>query len=125
MFPRVTGAARGAPVADGMDRQVRTLWDAARAARENGDLRGAESHLVALIAHLDDRHAPLAQRVMARIDLAYVYIAGDDPPAGQRILAGIGSMMASAAGGPGQRALADLWAPALGRSVPAQRAPSD
>lgn len=101
--------------------------DAARAAREGGDLLGAKSHLHALIEYLRDRHAPVARQVTVLIDLAYVHIGADDARAGGRMLVGIGPFLASAAGGTGcdSDALPDLWHPWPRFSVPAQRKPVD
>jgi hypothetical protein len=68
--------------------------DAARAAREAGDLRPAKLHLIALIGYLRDRRAPLGRQVVALVDLALVYIAANEARTGQRILADIGSFLA-------------------------------
>jgi|HubBroStandDraft_2_1064218.scaffolds.fasta_scaffold94724_2 hypothetical protein len=68
--------------------------DAARAAREAGDLRPAKLHLIALIGYLRDRRAPLGRQVVVLVDLALVYIAANEARTGQRILADIGSFLA-------------------------------
>lgn len=101
--------------------------DAARAARESGDLLAAKAHLQALIGYLREGRAPAARQVMALIDLAYIHIHSDDARAGGRMLAGIGPFLASAAGGAGGDfdARPDLWRPWPRFSVPAQRQPAD
>lgn len=101
--------------------------DAARAAREGGDILGAKSHLQALIEYLREGHAPVARQVVALIDLAYVHIDSDDVRTGRRMLAGLGPFLASAARGTGGDfdELPDLWCPRPRRSVPAQRKPID
>lgn len=67
--------------------------DAARAAREAGDLGRARLHLIALIGYLRDRRAPLARQVAVTIDLAEVCITAGDARAGGRILASIGPLI--------------------------------
>ena len=68
----------------GLRRVVECLHaDAARAAREGGDLEQAKLHLITRLGYLRDRHAPVAQQARALIDLAHVYIAaGSDRGAG-------------------------------------------
>jgi hypothetical protein len=99
--------------------------DAARAAREGGDLPGAQSHLHALIGYLRERHAPLARQVTALTELAYLHIASGDAPAGGRMLIGIGRFLAATANGTGCDLDSDLWRPRARLSVPAQREPAD
>jgi hypothetical protein len=67
--------------------------DAARAAREAGDLRRARLHLTALTRYLRDRRAPVAVRAAVLIDLAEVYIAAGDPRTGGRLLARLGPLI--------------------------------
>jgi hypothetical protein len=107
--------------------------DAARAARECGDLDGAKSHMDALIGYLRERRAPLARQVSALIELAYLHIASSDPEdakVGGRMLASVGPLLESAAdvtpsdldarrAGHGFRA--DWWGLRLHESVPVQR----
>ena len=67
--------------------------DAARAAREAGDLRRAKLHLTALAGYLRDRRAPVALQAAVTVDLAEVLIATGDARAGGRILAGLGPLI--------------------------------
>ena len=67
--------------------------DAARAAREAGDLQRAKLHLTALTGYLRDRRAPVARQAAVTVDLAEVYIAAGDARAGGRILAGLGPLI--------------------------------
>ena len=67
--------------------------DAARAAREAGDLQRAKLHLTALTGYLRDRRAPVALQAAVTVDLAEVYIAAGDARAGGRILAGLGPLI--------------------------------
>jgi hypothetical protein len=101
--------------------------DAARAAREGGDLHGAKWHLHALIWYLRERRAPVARQVVAITDLAYVYIDSDDPRAGGRMLASIGPFLVPPASETccDFDAPSDLWRPRPRPSVPAQRKPAD
>ena len=108
--------------------------DAARAAREDGNLLAAKSHLQALIGYLREGRAPVARQLIALIDLAYLHIDLDDARTGRRMLAGIGPFLASAAGGTGCGfdALPDLWPhcavpgqSVAAQSVPAPREPAD
>jgi len=96
--------------------------DAARAAREAGDLQRAKLHLTALTGYLRDRRAPVALQAAVTVDLAEVHIAAGDPRAGGRILAGLGPLIT----GYFPRAVPrprPASAPAV--AVPAQRRPSD
>jgi len=68
--------------------------DAARAAREGGDLQHAKLHLIALIGYLRDRRAPVARQVVVLIDLAFAYIDANEARTGGRILADIGPFLA-------------------------------
>jgi hypothetical protein len=101
--------------------------DAARAAREGGDLRSAKSHLHALLESLRERRAPAARQVIALVDLAYIHIDSDDARTGRRMLAGLGPFLASAAARTGGDldAEPDLWEQWPRLSVPAQRKPVD
>lgn len=99
--------------------------DAARAAREGGDARAAQSHLHALIGYLSERRAPLARRITVLTELAYLHIADGDAPAGGRMLIGIGRFLAATASGPDGGPGPDLWRPRPRPSVPAQRPPAD
>ena len=106
--------------------------DAARAAREAGDLPRAKLHLTALTGYLRDRRAPVVVQAMVMIDLAEVYIAAGDARAGGRILAGLGPLITgySTRPAPGPRAASAAPRPAsAGRAaavaVPAQRRASD
>ncbi len=67
--------------------------DAARAAREAGDLQRAKLHLTALTGYLRDRRAPVALQAAVTVDLAEVHIAAGDARAGGRILAGLGPLI--------------------------------
>ena len=67
--------------------------DAARAAREAGDLQRAKLHLTALTGYLRDRRAPVALHSAVTVDLAEVHIAAGDARAGGRILAGLGPLI--------------------------------
>jgi hypothetical protein len=93
----------------GLDHVVECLHaDAARAAREAGDLRGAKLHLDGLIGYLRDRHAPMAQQVVALIDLAFVHIALGEARAAARILASLGPYVESSAADGTRRDLGEL-----------------
>lgn len=98
--------------------------DAARAAREGGDLDGAKPHLNALAGYLRERHAPVARQVVVLTDLAFLHIDSGDARAGGRMLASIAVLAASAESGTG-RVPADLWRPRPRLSVPSQRKPAD
>jgi len=90
--------------------------DAARAARECGDLDGAKSHMDELIGYLRERRAPLARQVAALIELAYLHITSGDPQdatVGGRMLASVGPLLESAA----DVTLCDLDARRAGRSA--------
>ena len=67
--------------------------DAARAAREAGDLQRAKLHLTALTGYLRDRRAPVALQAAVTVDLAEVHIAAGDARAAGRILAGLGPLI--------------------------------
>jgi hypothetical protein len=110
--------------------------DAARAAREAGDLRRARLHLTALTRYLRDRRAPVAVRAAVLIDLAEVYIAAGDARTGGRLLARLGPLITGYPPQPVPRpAPRPRWAfrPARPASaghraavtVPAQRRPID
>ncbi|MCW2895413.1 MAG: hypothetical protein JWO75_4902 [Actinomycetia bacterium] len=106
--------------------------DAARAAREAGDLQRAKLHLTALTGYLRDRRAPVVVQAAVMIDLAEVCIAAGDARAGGRILAGLGPLITgySPRPAPGPRpASAPGRATSAGRAaavaVPAQRQASD
>ncbi|MDX6341800.1 MAG: hypothetical protein QOH87_1938 [Trebonia sp.] len=106
--------------------------DAARAAREAGDLQRARLHLTALTGYLRDRRAPVVVQAAVMIDLAEVCIAAGDARAGGRILAGLGPLITgySPRPAPGPRpASAPGRATSAGRAaavaVPAQRQASD
>lgn len=75
--------------------------DAACAARASGDLQRAKRHLIALTGYLSDRRAPVAQHAVVLVDLARVYIAADEPRAGERILAAIGPFLPQSKVSPG------------------------
>jgi hypothetical protein len=106
--------------------------DAARAAREAGDLQRARLHLTALTGYLRDRRAPVVVQAAVMIDLAEVCIAAGDARAGGRILAGLGPLITgySPRPAPGPRpASTPGRATSAGRAaavaVPAQRQASD
>ena len=109
--------------------------DAARAAREAGDLQRAKLHLTALTGYLRDRRAPVALQVAVTVDLAEVHIAAGDARAGGRVLAGLGPLITGYFPGPVPRPR-PATAPARPRrprsagraaavTVPAQRRASD
>ncbi len=109
--------------------------DAARAAREAGDLQRAKLHLTALTGYLRDRRAPVALQAAVTVDLAEVLIAAGDARAGGRILAGLGPLITGYFPGPVPRPRPRA-APARPRrprpagraaavTVPAQRQASD
>jgi hypothetical protein len=78
----------------GLRRVVECLHaDAARAAREGGDLEQAKLHLITRLGYLRDRHAPVAQQARALIDLAHAYIAGGETFTGGRMLADVGLLL--------------------------------
>lgn len=78
----------------GLRRVIECLHaDAARAAREVGDLEQAKLHLITRLGYLRDRHAPVAQQARALIDLAHVYIAGGETFTGGRMLADVGLLL--------------------------------
>jgi hypothetical protein len=108
--------------------------DAARSAREAGDLQRAKLHLTALTGYLRDRRAPVVVQAAVMIDLAEVYIAAGEARAGGRILAGLGPLITGYAPpprpAPGPRAAsAAARSASAGRAaavaVPAQRRASD
>jgi hypothetical protein len=67
--------------------------DAALAARAGGDYAMAKLHLIALIGCLRDRGAPMAQQVLAVIDLANVYLAANEARSAGQILADLGAIV--------------------------------
>jgi hypothetical protein len=78
----------------GLRRVVECLHaDAARAAREGGDLERAKLHLITRLGYLRDRQAPVAQQARALIDLAHVYIATGETFTGGRMLADVGLLL--------------------------------
>lgn len=78
----------------GLRRVVECLHaDAARAAREGGDLEQAKLHLITRLGYLRDRHAPVAQQARALIDLAHAYIAAGETFTGGRMLADVGLLL--------------------------------
>jgi hypothetical protein len=107
----------------GLRRVVECLHaDAARAAREAGDLEQAKLHLITRLGYLRDRHAPVAQQARALIDLAHVYIAAGETFTGGRMLADVGRLLTTEYPQPAEDAMPGLLAgPPPARPEPAVR----